>query len=72
MKDDTHLQQGNIVRAMSEPQEQLFSDDQTKLLKSMMAPALAEARHQRLRIPRINYRMEMNLQTLLVSGYTQL
>ena len=72
MKHNTHLQQGNTVRAMSDPQEQLFSDDQTKLLKTIMAPALAEARHQRLRIPRINHRMETSLQTLLVSGYTQL
>ena len=28
---------------MSDPQEQLFSDDQTALLKSMMASAVAEA-----------------------------
>ena len=28
---------------MSDPQEQLFSDDQTKLLKPIMALALAEA-----------------------------
>ena len=43
MKRDTHSQQRNIVRTISEQQEQPFSDDQTTWLKSTMASAVAEA-----------------------------